>query len=303
VKAFVTGADGFVGRWLCAHLELCGDQVTKGIELDGFDVTQAEQVRNAVLEAQPEVIYHLAQQGLVGDSWKDPAGTFEVNANGTLNVLDAALTCDVPPRVILLSTSDVYGSVVDGRALDEDQPMAPVSPLAASKVAAEFLGLQAYLGTRLPVVRARTFSRIGPDQGDHFVAPALAQRIAQALSTAATSLSVGNLEARRDYVDVRDEVRAIRLLSEQGQPGEAYNICTGRDVTVRELAEKLLDEANAGMDLAVDPSLVRNREPTGGRGDNRKLTLATGWKPEIKLDQSLRDVLRYQRDRDRSSGR
>lgn len=296
MKVFVTGAKGFVGTWLCRHLEAAGDEVVMGSSSEGFDVTNPWRVREAITAAKPDALYHLAAQSLVGESWKDPARTFEVNAMGTLHVLDAALACPNPPKVLLCSTSDVYGRVgEDEMPVSEDQSLAPVNPLAASKVAAEYLGIQAHLGTKLPVIRVRAFSHIGPDQPGHFLAPALAQRIVAAERTDATQLPVGNIEARRDYVDVRDLVRAYHLLVEKGVPGEVYNVCSGKDVSVKEIAERLLRASNIDLDIVVDPGLVRQREVSAIRGDKTRITALTGWEPEIKLDQTLTDILRHWR--------
>lgn len=295
MKAFITGSQGFVGTWLRRHLEACGDEVV--VAPEGFDVTDPATVRRAVVESQPDALFHLAARSHVGESWKNPAGTFNVNANGTLHVLDAALACDQPPTVLVVSSSEVYGNVSDHQLpLSEDEPLRPVTPYAASKVSAEFLALQAYLGTKLPVMCTRSFNHVGPGQAPNFVVSALAQRIVKAQSSGQKELAVGNLTARRDYTDVRDVVRAYRLLIEKGTPGEIYNVCSGQDFAVQHLADRLLALSGADMTLTIDPDLVRPVELPVLKGDNTKVVKATGWSPEIGLDQTLSDVLRYWRE-------
>jgi len=295
MRAFVTGVQGFVGTWLSQHLEACGDEVVA--PPDGFDVTEPAGVRRAILEAQPDAVFHLAARSHVGESWKDPAGTFKVNATGTLHLLDAALACDQTPTVLLISSAEVYGNVSEAQLpLTEQSALAPVTPYAASKVAGEYLGLQAHLGTKLAVIRARSFNHVGPGQAAGFVVSALAQRIVAAQRSGEKRLAVGNLDARRDYTDVRDVVRAYRLLVERGHPGEVYNVCSGRDVPVRHLAEELLRLSGADLELFVDPDLVRPVELPVLRGDNTVLREATGWEPGIELVQTLTDVLAYWRE-------
>jgi len=297
VRTFVTGSGGFVGQWLCRHLDACGDDVIEASET--FDVTDPEGVRKVIIAAQPEVLIHLAARSHVGESWKNPVATFETNATGTLHVLDAALACDQPPTVLLISSAEVYGNVQEHQLpLKEAEPLAPVTPYASSKVAAEFLGLQAFLGTKLPVIRTRSFNHVGPGQAPNFVISALAQRIVNAERSGDSELRVGNLEARRDFTDVRDVVRAYRLLVEHGRAGEVYNVCSGRDRSVSYVAGRLLALSGAKLELVVDADLVRPVELPVLRGDNLAIRQVTGWSPEIDLDQTLSDVLRYWREQD-----
>jgi len=237
-------------------------------------------------------VYHLAALTHVGRSWDDPAEVLHVNATGTLYVLEAARACASVPRVLLVSSAEVYGVVPEGRLpVTEDEPLAPVTPYAASKVAAEYLGVQQHLAHGLPVIRVRPFNHIGPGQSSGFVVAALAERIAQAVRAGASSIPVGNLSARRDLTDVRDVVRAYRTLVTDGTPGEVYNVCSGRDVAIDEVAARLLDLAGAQLELVPDPSLVRPVDVPVVRGDPGKLEAATRWRPEIDLEKTLRDVL------------
>jgi GDP-4-dehydro-6-deoxy-D-mannose reductase len=289
----VTGARGFVGPHLIAHLEASGDAVT-GLDRRGpepFDVTDADAVRGALQRVQPDVVYHLAALSHVGDSWQAPTLAFRVNAEGTLNVLRACIDLKVP-RVVVVGSAEEYGRVDPADLpLGEDAALRPVTPYGASKVAAEFLALQAFLGDELGTIRVRPFGHTGPGQEPRFVVPALAARIAHAEAAGESEIAVGSLDAIRDLTDVRDMVRAYRLLAEHGEPGEVYNACSGRGVSVAELAEELLGLAHREIRLRVDPHLVRPVEVPRLVGDNRRLRAATGWDPQIPLGSTLADVL------------
>ncbi|MDP9389499.1 MAG: GDP-mannose 4,6-dehydratase [Actinomycetota bacterium] len=290
MRALVTGGTGFVGRWLLAHLEQVGDEAV--VAAPDVDVTDAAGVAEAVRAARPEAVYHLAGLAHVGGSWERPQEYFRVNAGGTLNVLQAAAGVDPPPTVLLVSSAEVYGAVTPDRLpLGEDAPLRPVSPYAAGKAAAELLGVQAHLGQGVPVVRARPFNHAGPGQAPTFVVPALARRIVAAQRDGTRALPVGNLSPRRDLLDVRDVVRAYRLLVVSGQAGEVYNVCSGRDVAVEELVGRLLALAGADLDVVADPALVRPVDVPVLRGDPSRLRQATGWAPAVSLDDTLAAVL------------
>ena len=292
MRALVTGGRGFVGRHLVEHLTSCGDSVTVLDHADGGgDITDAASALAAVTEASPEVVYHLAGWADVGASWRDPQGALVLNAVGTLNVLEASRHAGAD-RVVCVASAEVYGVVAEADLpLDEQAPLRPTSPYAASKVAAEALAHQAYLGHGLGVLRVRPFNHVGPGQSEQFVASALAGRIARAERDGADVVAVGNLTPRRDLTDVRDVVRAYRLLALKGDPGEVYNVCSGRDVAIQELADRLLAMAERPLELVPDPELVRPVDLPVLRGDPSRLQAATGWQPEIPLDQTLRDLL------------
>lgn len=290
MRALVTGARGFVGTWLVPHLRQCGDQVV-GIDHE-VEITDAEAVWRAVEAARPEAVYHLAAFSHVGRSWEQRVVVTEVNVVGTAAVLDACRRMAEPPRVLLVSSAEVYGVVPEARQpIRETEPLAPMTPYAASKAAAEQIAVQAWLGDRLPVVRARPFNHIGPGQSEGFVVSALAARIARAERDGARVLRVGNLDARRDMTDVRDVVRAYRLLVERGEPGQAYNVCRGDAVAVETLARRLLGLAGTDLELQVDPALVRPTDVPVVQGDSTALRQATGWEPELDLDATLAAVL------------
>lgn len=292
MRVLVTGSKGFVGHWLVAHLQESGDEVI-GLDAE-VDITEPAGLRDTVVTAGPDAICHLAALSSVGASWGASEATYRVNTVGTGNLLDAALACSSPPRVLLVSSSEVYGRVrPEDLPLAENRPFAPVSPYAASKAAAELIGLQAWLGAGLEVVRARPFNHTGPGQRPDFVVPALAQQVAAALRGGADRLDTGNLEARRDISDVRDVVKAYRLLLIGGEAGQVYNVCRGQAVSIRQVAERLLALAGADIPIVVDPARVRPVEIPELRGDPGRLEQATGWRPEIPLDVTLGDVLQY----------
>jgi GDP-4-dehydro-6-deoxy-D-mannose reductase len=290
VRALVTGARGFVGSWLTAHLVENGDEV---VAIDHeVEITDGDAVRTAMLAAAPDVVYHLAALTSVGRSWTDPNEVLRVNATGTLYVLEAARACPRPPRVLMTSSAEVYGAVPEELLpVTEDAPLAPVTPYAASKVAAEYLGVQAHLAYGLAVIRMRPFNHVGPGQSAAFVVSALAQRIVEARRNGADSIVVGNLAARRDLTDVRDVVRAYRLLAERGVAGEVYNVCSGRDIAIADVALQLQSLAGVELRFEVDPELNRPVDVPVVRGDFTKLHEATGWEPSLSLEQTLLDVL------------
>lgn len=290
VRAYVTGASGFVGQWLVAHLERSGDEVV--VPGASVDVTDAAALADSLARAAPDAVYHLAGLAHVQRSWDEPGEYLRVNAGGTLNVLEAARTCARPPRVLVISSAEVYGAVhPDQLPVGEDEPMRPASPYAASKAAAELVAVQAHLGRGLSVVRARPFNHAGPGQAPTFAVPAFAWRIVEAQRAGAGALRVGNLSARRDIVDVRDVVRAYRLLVERGAAGEVYNVCTGRSVEIGVLVDRLLDLAGADLRLEPDTALMRPLDVPELRGDPSRLRATTGWEARIPLDETLQAVL------------
>lgn len=298
MRAFVTGASGFVGSHLIAHLRQQGDEIiSPGTDptVPEIDITDRAATHDGVGAAAPDVVYHLAAQADVASSWKDPVRTLRVNVEGTLNVLDAARLAGAS-RVLVVTSADVYGRVDEADLpLDETTPLRPVSPYAASKAAAEMMCIQAGLGHGFDVVRARAFNHLGPGQSDRFVASALASRIVANERSGGTVVRVGNLAARRDFTDVRDVVRAYRLLMVSGRAGEAYHVCSGVDRPVRELAQGLVDRATSPMELETDPGLLRPVDLAVLRGDPAKIRAATGWQPEIGLETTLTDLLDFWR--------
>jgi GDP-4-dehydro-6-deoxy-D-mannose reductase len=268
-----------------------------GVDLaEGPDLLDPDAISALVADIQPDVVYHLGGWSDVGASWEFPLDTFRVNGEGTLNLLRACID-NGAPRVLAVSSADVYGRVTpEELPINESTPFRPVTPYAASKVAADQLALQAWLGHGLETIRVRAFNHLGPGQTTRFVAPAIAERIALNERDGLTAIPVGNLIPRRDLTDVRDVVRAYRLLMLKGVSGEAYNVCTGKDLTIGDLAERLAALAALPMSLETNPDLQRAVETPVLRGDPSKIHAATGWTPEIPLDTTLQDILNEHRD-------
>jgi len=290
MRALITGGKGFVGQWLAAHLKDVGDDVV-AIDVE-TDISDGPALRQAVMDAAPEAIYHLAAMTHVGESWENPSQVLKVNVLGTAELLAAARALPISPTVLVVSSAEVYGVVTPEQLpLGEDTPTAPATPYAASKLAAEAVALQAWRGYGQQVIVVRPFNHIGPGQSPNFAVPALAKRIVEARKSGAGSLRVGTLTTRRDFTDVRDVVVAYRLLILHGVPGTTYNVCSGRDVAISDVADQLLALAHAGLELVIDPELVRPVDVPVLRGDAGRLHAETGWLPSIPLATTLADVL------------
>ncbi len=236
MRSLITGGRGFVGTWLAAHLRDLGDEVAV-IDVE-VDVTDPVALLAAVHEAGPDAIYHLAAMAHVGDSWKEPLRVLEVNVLGTAALLAAARQGGRDPRILVTSSAEVYGAVTDPAELPltEASPTAPLTPYAASKLAAEALIGQAVRGYGQQVITVRPFNHIGPGQSPNFAVSALARRIVEADRRGDRAIPVGNLSARRDFTDVRDVVRAYRLLVESGTPGRRLQHLLRVDVAIEDIA-------------------------------------------------------------------
>ena len=296
MKALVTGADGFVGRHLLAHLRASGDEAV-GVDRE-CDVTDAISVRATLTDVRPEAIYHLAALTAVGESWARPVEYTRVNVLGTKNVLDAASQVVPNARVVLVSSADVYGVVrPEDLPLVETFRVAPANPYASSKVEAEHVAHDAVRERAQAVVIARPFNHVGPGQSTDFVVPAIVRRLLVAEADGADEIVVGDLSTRRDFSDVRDVVRAYRLLVELGVSGEVYNIASGVDVGLFDIAQRLVEAIAPHVRLVTDESLIRPVEVPVSCGSYEKLQRATKWRPTISLDTSLRDVIDEMRER------
>lgn len=292
MRAAISGAHGFVGRHLAEHLRASGDTVIP-LDVDGHrpvDVTDPDAVVRCIEETRPDVIYHLAARSHVGESWDDEAGVERVNVGGTANVLTAAAAGGVA-RVLVVGSAEQYGRV-DPAALPvgEDTDLNPVSPYARSKTAAEALARRA-AATGVGAVCVRAFGHTGPGQSPRFLVPALAARVAAAERAGAPVVTIGNTEPVRDLSDVRDVVRAYRLLVLHGEPGAVYNVCSGRGTSVGELAARIVALATRRLRLEPDPSLFRPDDLPVLVGDPARLVAVTGWRPQRSLDTTVRDVL------------
>ncbi|MBF82542.1 MAG: GDP-mannose 4,6 dehydratase [Actinobacteria bacterium] len=289
--ALITGGSGFVGKHLADHLSDCGDDVlTTDISDGGPDLLDQTGINELILSAQPQVVYHLAAQADVGSSWESPTTTFRINAEGTLNVLSACRGAGVE-RVLTISSAEVYGKVPHERLpIVESLPLAPASPYAVSKVAAEMIST--YEASRgLEVMCARSFNHFGPGQNINFVTSALAHRILQAKKDGRKNIPVGRLDTRRDFTDVRDVVRSYRSIISKGVSGESYNVCSGEDRSIGELAKALMTASGYMIDLVPDASLQRPSDIPVLRGDNTKIKSHTGWEPIVEFEETIKDII------------
>jgi GDP-4-dehydro-6-deoxy-D-mannose reductase len=290
VRAVITGAAGFVGRHLAVHLAEAGD-VVAAVDRD-FDVTDVTAMSGVFSSFNPDAIYHLAALSHVGASWDDPSEVLRVNVLGTACVLGAARQAAPSASVLVVSSAEVYGAVrVDELPLSETADIRPNSPYAASKAAVEPVARQASLGFGQRALIVRPFNHIGPGQSPTFFVPAVARRLVEARASGNREVSVGSLAVRRDFTDVRDVVRAYRLVVQHGTAGEIYNVCSGIDVSIADVADRLREHIYPHATFIEDPALSRPQDVPVLRGDPSRLHKATGWSPSISLDATLRDVV------------
>ena len=314
MRVLVTGADGFVGRRVVVALLAAGHEVSAACRPGGPPVTEwlgpdAGKVRAVPLELadsrsvraavadRPESVVHLAAVSSTTEALRDVWYTWQVNAAGTALLLDAlaAQPGPAPVAVLIASTAEVYG-VGLGRRRVESDPVEPVSVYASSKAAAEIAGFEAWRRTGLRVIVARAFPHTGAGQSTGFVVPAFADRIRAARRNRLATVATGNLAPVRDLLDVRDVVAAYLALLEHGAPGEAYNVARGEGVAIRELFERLARLLDAKVEAVPDPALTRGRDIPHLVGDPTKLERATGWRPTISLDETLRGVVDAEAD-------
>lgn len=312
MRVLVTGAGGFVGQHLIGELLARGRRVfgttlggeppdagrltaaeRSGVRWLPVDVTDRSALQAAVERAEPEHVYHLAAQSSVAASFRDPWGTWEVNATGTLNLLEVLQRYDTTSlRALIISSAEVYGAVPEAeQPIREERPLLPASPYAASKAAAEMVGLQS--SSRLPcgVIIARSFNHTGPGQELRFALPGFAHQLAEiGLGERDPVLRVGNLEVWRDFLDVRDVVSAYLTLMESGSPATVYNVCSGKARKLGDLVGRLVVLSGTGARVAVEASRFRPVDVGSLRGCAERLE-ALGWSPRIPLDQTLRDLL------------
>lgn len=286
----MTGAEGFVGRHLLEHLRAQGDEVV-GVDRE-CDVTKVDEIRAALEHVRPDAIYHLAALTAVAESWLNAVEYTRVNVLGTKNLLDVANDVAPTSSVVLVSSADVYGVVrPEDLPLVESFRVAPANPYSSSKVEAEHVAHDAVRERGQRVVIARPFNHVGPGQSTNFVVPAIVDRLLEAVDEGAHEIVVGDLSTRRDFSDVRDVVRAYRLLIESGVSGEVYNIASGVDVGLSDIAQRLVTAIAPHVRLVTDESLLRPVEVPVSRGSYDKLRKATKWHPTISLDTSLHDVI------------
>ena len=291
MKALITGSGGFVGQHLAEHLSDQGDEVIcSDLSLGGPDLLDPAGMADLISEIQPEFVYHLAGQADVKASWEDPLKTFRVNAEGTLNLLRACQISSVK-KVLCVSSAEVYGSVKESELpITEKHAITPLNPYATSKAAAELL-CQQMNSRNLEIMMARSFNHFGPGQKENYVVAALAKRMLLARQIGHSEITVGNLAAIRDFTDVRDVVRAYRLILTKGEGGNVYNVCSGTGRKILDLATALLSRIDFELELKIDPKLHRPSDTPVLVGDYSKLHKQTSWEPHIEFEQTIEDTI------------
>lgn len=317
MRILITGATGFAGQHLIACLKrFSPEAVLHGtrllsregpfgghLQLHTLDLRDPLAVNALIEETQPDHIYHLAAQALVKRSFDYPWETLETNIRSQLNIFEACLRFGISPRILVVSTGELYANATSSEhPADEATLPQPTSPYSVSKLAQELLGIQYHASHQLSVIIARPFNQMGPGQREGFVAPDFAMQVARIeAGLQPPSMRVGNLQARRDFTDVRDVARAKLLLMSQGIPGEIYNIASGDAHTIQEILDFFRERSRVHIEVSIDPERMRPANVPLLWGDAAKLAKATGWQPQIAFNQSLLDVLEDCRRRVQSS--
>ncbi|PYI52119.1 GDP-mannose 4,6-dehydratase [Paenibacillus flagellatus] len=313
MKALVTGISGFVGSHMAEYLLRQGVEVVgtirnrsrmehirhllKDIRLVECELRDPFSVETLIDDVRPDLIFHLAAQSFVPTSWNSPIDTIHNNVAGQVNIFEAIRRFGLDTKMQIACSSEEYGHVEANEVpIKETNPLRPLSPYAISKVAQDYLGYQYYKSYGLHVIRTRTFNHTGPRRGENFVTSNFAKQIADIeKGKKPPVLHVGNLEAKRDFTDVRDVVRAYWLALEKGEPGEDYNIASGTCCTIAEMLALLLSFSKEKIEVKTDPSRLRPSDVEILLGDYEKFHKRTGWRPEIPFEQTMRDLLDYWR--------
>ena len=314
MRVLITGITGFVGSHMVDYLlnikglEIYGihrwrsrteniDHVIDKVHLVECDIRDSSSVKNVVEVIKPDRIFHLAAQSFVPTSWNAPAETITTNIIGNLNIFEAVRHSGINPRILVAGSSEEYGLVSENELpIKEENPMRPLSPYALSKIGQDFLSYQYFMSYKLDVVRTRAFNHTGPRRGQVFVSSNFAKQIADIEKGKNDSvIYVGNLNARRDFTDVRDIVKAYWLALEKCKAGEVYNICAGKDYSIKEILDILLSYTDIKISVRQDSKRLRPSDVPILRGDCLKFYKETGWKPEIPFEQTLLDILNYWR--------
>lgn len=318
-RSLITGISGFAGPHLAALLAGQGEHVAgytvsseherakalDGVEQYRGDIRDVDRLADVITTVRPNTVFHLAALSHVGESWKKRRETFDVNVLGTDAVLDAVARAAPGATLLLVSTGQVYGRAPpEAMPLQESHPPRPVTPYTASKLCAEVIGRRAADAGDVRVIIARPFNFAGPGQDPSFVCSDFARQIAWAeAGLAAQTIVVGNLEARRDFTDVRDTVRGFEAAARIGTNGEAYNVCSGREVPIREILETLIDLSDQPIKVVVDRDRLRPIDVPLFIGDPQRARTELGWEPEISLRKTLDDTLAYWRRQAEAVGR
>jgi GDP-4-dehydro-6-deoxy-D-mannose reductase len=313
LRALITGIAGFVGAHLAEAIrtetdwEIWGAVIgsverasaTSGARILTTDLREPEQARVLVEAARPDWVFHLAAQAYVPQSWADPWDTYQTNIRSQLNLLDAIDRLGLPSRILVISSNEVYGYArAEDLPLSENAPLRPNSPYSVSKLAQDFMALQYFLDRKMPILRVRPFNHIGPRQNERFVAPSFARQIVEIERRQREPvLRLGNMAAQRDFTDVRDMVRAYILAIQKGEPGEVYNIGSGRARSVREMLDIMLAQCSIKIAEEIDPAKFRPSDTPISYADPSKFKRQTGWEPQISFEQTCVDILNDWRTR------
>jgi GDP-4-dehydro-6-deoxy-D-mannose reductase len=309
-RILITGGTGFVGSHLIRHLR-CGtsnlviiaseapSSPEAGVEYYQLDIRNTDDVRSAVRQIKPTEVYHLAGISAVGLAWANPRLTFEVNVEGTYNLLEATMGLPSPPRILNVSTAQVYAP--SDTPLSESSPLAPGNPYAASKAMAELLELSFRRECGGGIITARSFNHTGPGQLTSFVLPSFAKQFAEIeAGMRPPKLVVGNIEVERDFSDVRDVVRAYSELLSKGRAGQVYNVCSGAATLLSDVVKQFQSLCRTVVTIETDPTRVRGGDISRIVGDPSKIKKETGWDIRIPVTQTLRDLLDYWRGKIKS---
>lgn len=304
-KALITGVSGFVGPYLVKHLVRSGFEVF-GVDRNGFgvdgcdvsvcDVTDAAAVAAVMEKVRPDFIFHLAGQSSVERSWKEPELTREVHVAGTRNLLDAVVAASLKPKILIVSSAEVYG-IPKWLPISEDHPVQPITPYGESRAEQERLALGYFRNKGVQLVISRSFNQTGPGQPSTFVCSDFARQVVEAEKGRRTEIVVGNLDIRRDFTDVRDAVAAYLLALQKGRSGEVYNICSGSSHSINSVIDTILSFSAAAKSAKIvkDISKTRKSDIPELVGDNTKFAKATGWKPSINFETTLKEMLEFWR--------
>lgn len=305
MRVLITGISGFVGTYLSDYLKQQGNYEIFGIstsieseedkvKIFKCDLLDQTKILEIIEKIKPEYIFNLAALSSPRKSFDEPGKTIGNNVNSQLNILEAVRKLDIKTRILIVSSADIYGIVpAENLPIDEENPINPTNPYAVSKATQDLLGLQYFNSFGMDIVRVRPFNHTGPGQSDLFVIPAFCKRIAQAKKENKKTIKVGNLNAKRDFTDVRDIIKAYVLALEKGKAGDVYNLGSGISVSMQEVVNKLIALAGGVIETEVDESLLLPVDNPELVCDYSKFAGLTGWRPEIPLDKTLSDTLDY----------
>ncbi len=308
-KALIVGAAGFVGGYLidCLNkefgMDVYGTRLSnqnfthEGAKIFDLDILDKSQITNLLLEVHPDKIFHLAAQSSVSVSWKNPQLTVDINIKGAVNLLEAVRELDYKPKLLMIGSSEEYGRAAVGN-VDENNPLKPGNVYAATKACQNMLGKIYADAYQMDVTLVRAFNHIGPGQLDTFVVSDFCHQVAEIeKGKREPVIHVGNLEAERDFTDVRDVVRAYALLSQKGRSGETYNVGSGKAIKIRSILDKILACSKMQIKVEIDQKKMRPVDVPKIEADISKITQETSWKPELSIDDTIRDTLDWWRKR------